>query len=207
MSAIISAYITFRYPNWMDYSRHQCKVQHLEGWADDLMNDIIADLLRKPEDKIEGMISRETRKIVNGRPTTELDKFVLTMIKVNASSHFASFRKNTVGQKILNTKGNIVEVATFCEISDKNDQEDESTYNTSRAATLDRMHAANLKNLELYGYSAEVQQIYTQHFIQSEPMRGTRQKMIIKQITNFLTHNSHDFKSNKNHSPELEYNS
>ena len=200
MSELINAYISFRYPNWTDYARHQCKVQHLEGWADDLMNDIIADLLKKPEMKIEGMISRITKKIVNGRPTTELDKFVLTMIKINAQSHFASFRKNTVGQKILAAGPAGVEVATFCELTPNIDEIDECTYSRAHANKLDRMHLKNIEILELYGYSKEVLGIYVRHFMQSEPARSERQKKIVKQITTFLTENSYANKINKNYS-------
>jgi len=82
----VRAYIAFRYPNWMDYARYQCRVQHLDEWAADLMNEIIVDLLRKPESKLTDLMSRQTRKIVNGEPTTELDKFVLNSAKSSRSA-------------------------------------------------------------------------------------------------------------------------
>lgn len=200
----LADYITFRLPNWTDYARHQCKVQHLEGWADDLINEIVIDLLRKPAEKTAGMLARETRKIVNGRPTTELDKFVLTMIKTNARSHFASFRKNTVGQKIIGEYGPNVEVATFCELGYQHDAADDSTYDDERAAKLDRMHAINIQRLKAWGYSREVLNWYMRHFMQSEPARTQRQKMIINEITNFLIQQKHDcLESNENHDPEF----
>jgi len=203
MNATITAYIGFRYPNWMDYARHQCRVQHLEGWECDLMNDIIADLMRKPESKLADLMSRETRKIVNGRATTELDKFVLKMIKVNAGSRFASFRKNTVGQKVIGTSGKCVEVATFCELSELSDQPDETTYNSKHTNQLDRMHHNNIQTLQTFGFSGEVCRLYKSHFIEATKPTTVRQKMIIQKITEFLTKNTHhDFKSNKNNHPE-----
>jgi len=176
----------------------------LEGWADDLINEIVIDLLRKPADKTAGMLARQTKKIINGRPTTELDKFVLTMIKTNARSHFASFRKNTVGQKIIGEYGPNVEVATFCEITYQHDTADESGYDTARANRLDTMHQRNMVLLHDWGYSREVCQIYIRHFIQSEPMKSARQKMIINEIMNFLTQQKNDsLKSDKNYDQQF----
>lgn len=200
----LADYITFRLPNWTDYARHQCKVQHLEGWADDLINEIVIDLLRKPAEKTAGMLARETRKIVNGRPTTELDKFVLTMIKTNARSHFASFRKNTVGQKIISEYGPNVEVATFCELSYQHDAAEDSTYDEDRARKLDRMHAENMVKLKVWGYSTEVIDLYRRHFIESTPPHTKRQRMIINEIINHLTQKENDLtKSNEDNDFEL----
>lgn len=179
-------YITFRLPNWTDYARHQCKVQHLEGWEDDLMCEIIDDLLRKPEAKINEMLNRETRKIVNGQPTTELDKFVLAMIKMNARSRFASFRKNTVGQKIIRTHGQTVEVATFTELTTQTDTPDECTYNHKHAKQLDHMHRRNIDRLERAGYPHEIIDLYREHFMENNPAISFRRKKAIILITEFL---------------------
>lgn len=187
MNAIITAYIAFRYPNWMDYAHHQCRVHKLESWECDLMNDIIADLMSKPESKLADLMSRETRKIVNGRPTTELDKFVLFMIKQNARSKFASFRKNTVGQKIITT-GACVEVATFCELSEATDPIDETTYNAERAQRLDRMHTRNIKLLKRFGYSAEAIEMYIKHYIEGRKPTKSEETHLLN-IQNFLSHN------------------
>lgn len=188
MTESITAYIGFRYHNWMDYARHQCRVQHLEGWECDLMNDIIVDLMRKPESKLADLMSRETRKIVNGRPTTELDKFVLTMIKCNAQSHFASFRKNTVGQKIIATHGRNVEVAIFSELTVDSDKPDECTYSEEKAIKLDRMHIRNIKLLHAAGYSYDAINVYIKHFIDSLPLTKTN-KIQLTKIKKFLTTN------------------
>lgn len=200
----LSEYITFRLPNWTDYARHQCKVQHLEGWAEDLIQEIVLEILRKPKEKIETMLRAETRKILNGRPTTELDKFVLTMIKTNARSHFASFRKNTIGQKIISAYGPSVEVATFCEITTQADTEDETTYDTAHVQQLDRMHACNLLKLKIWGYSPEVIEVYRIHFIEASPPATKRQKMIINEIINHLKYNENDLtESNEDNDFEL----
>jgi len=188
MNATITAYIGFRYPNWMDYARHQCRVQHLEGWECDLMNEIIVDLMRKPECKLADLMSRPTRKIVNGQPTTELDKFVLTMIKCNAQSRFASFRKNTVGQKIIATQGRMVEVATFCELSEAAEPLDDCTYNPELAAKMDRMHTRNLKLMKQNGYSCEAIELYIKHYIDSKKVTQ-KQQIVLLNIQKFLQQN------------------
>lgn len=182
----LSAYIAFRYPNWMDYARHQCRVQHLEGWECDLMNDIITDLMQKPEAKLTGLLQRQTKKIVNGEPTTDLDKFVLYMLKVNARSKFAAFRKNTVGQKIVTT-GAIVEVAKFTELSTEADGPDECTYDAHRAAKLDRMHRQNIHRLTEAGYPATIIEKYKHYYIESRPAITKKDRAIIDSITLFLT--------------------
>jgi len=186
MHASIKAYIAFRYPNWSDYARHHCRVQHLEGWECDLMNDIVNDLMHKPETKLADLMSRETRKIVNGRPTTELDKFVLAMIKMNARSKFASFRKNTVGQKIITT-GENVEVVTFCELDNKIDFPESETYDNNRATKLDKMHVQNIERLHAAYFSEQIIKIYKKHFIESEILKSEKEKTIIESITKFLT--------------------
>lgn len=192
MSQLIDQYIAFRYPNWMDFAQYQCRVQHLEGWAEDLMNDIIIDLLKKPADKLEAMIARSTTKIVNNRPTTELDKFVLAMIRMNARSKFASFRKNTVGQKIINTHGGIVEVATFTEISQANtDTPDECTYNKKHCKRLDKMHLTNIARLTDAGYPEYIIQKYREHIIESKPLKTKTDRFIIESLTELLTSKQH----------------
>lgn len=186
MNASITAYIGFRYPNWMDYARHQCRVQHLEGWECDLMNDIVADLMRKPETKLADLMSRETRKIVNGQPTTELDKFVLSMIKCNAQSRFASFRKNTVGQKIIGTHGRMVEVATFFELPSNYDEIDEAIYDDEVCQKMDLMHDENISILEDFGFTSEVIEVYKSYFILSTKPKTKKEKKIIDRIINHL---------------------
>lgn len=170
----------------MDYARHQCRVQHLQGWEEDLLNEMIADLLTKDEKKLNDMLSRTTKKTVNGQPTTELDKFVLKMIKMNATSKFTSFRKNTLGQKII-ANGQHVEVAQFTELTAQADRPDESTYNAKRAKQLDRMHCTNISRLREAGYPAKVIEKYTEHFIESRPAKTANDKKIIESLTEFLT--------------------
>lgn len=182
----IREYIGFRYPNWCDYARHHARLQQLTGWEYDLINDIIADLLKKPEIKLADMMGRVTRKIVNGKPTTELDKFVLAMIKMNARSQFAAFRKNTIGHKIICTRGSVVEVATFSEFSNQLDAEDEPTYNETHTNQLDKMHLLNIHRLEYAGYPLPVLRIYRRHFIENEQMRTKAEKDTIIKIQVFL---------------------
>lgn len=190
MSELLNSYISFRYPNWLDYAAHQCRVQGLEGWESDLMNDMVEDILKKPEQKMLDMLGRTTRKIVNGQPTTELDKFVLKMLQINARSKFASFRKNTVGQKIIRTMGKTVEVAQFTELGAETDPIDQGSYNADRADRMDQMHRGAIILLNEFGYSREVLRIYISHFMEATPAHTHREKLIIEKIQTFLKENS-----------------
>lgn len=143
--------------------------------------------MSKPEAKIADLMSRETKTIVNGRATTELDKFVLFMIKQNARSKFANFRKNTVGQKIIAT-GATVEVATFCDLSEATEPIDETTYNTERATKLDRMHSRNIKLLNTAGFSKAAIDMYVKHYIDGQKMSKKQQPYLLN-IQKFLTTN------------------
>lgn len=165
----LNNYISFRYPNWLDYANYQARVHKFDGWAEDLLNDVILDLLGKNKDFLNGLMERKTRKIVNGKPTTELDKFVLRMLHLNAFSPVAPFRKNTMGNKIIaRGPGNQVQVKYNTELNNT-DREDE-TYCDELNCRLDAMHARNLHRLKRNGFNNDAVLLYHQHFIFNAPL-------------------------------------
>jgi len=182
----LNRYITFRYKNWLDYAKHMSRVHKCDSWADDLLNDVLVDLLQKPESLLTGLMSRKTKKIVNGAPTTELDKFVLRMIHLNAFSPVAPFRKNTLGNKIINRDNNKVEVKKNVELNG-HDCPDE-VYNMELNNKLDVMHAHNIHRLGQNGFNTEAIKMYQTHFIRGRPVTEfseTQQEEITK-IRQFL---------------------
>lgn len=164
----INCYISFRYPNWLDYAQHMARVHHFEGWGEDLLNDILINLLKKDEDLLLGLLARKTKKIVNGKPTCELDKFVLKMIHMNAFSPVAPFRKNTLGNKIIARNNKKVITARNVEINGHDFEDTE--YNAEFNGRLDRMHSQNIHRLTKNGFNQSAVNLYETHFIRGRPL-------------------------------------
>lgn len=184
----LKKYIAFRYCNWLDYARQMAKENHFTGMEDDLLHDVLIDVLNKNQEKIKGMFERKTTMLVNGEPTTELDKFILRMLKVNAFSPVAPFRKNTLGHKVLKiTDKTHVETATLVELNGT-DCIDE-VYNEEQFTKLDRMHRANLARLKRNGFNRVAAETYILHFIQSKPAPELTetQREILAGLQKFLT--------------------
>src|SRR5690554_740044 len=93
------------------------RVHHFSGWGEGLLQDVVCELLIKPYDKFQGMLTTTTKKVVNGTPTTELDKFVLKMMNINATSPVAPFRKNTLGKKVISRAGGKIKTANLTELN------------------------------------------------------------------------------------------
>lgn len=186
--AALNDYITLRYNNWLDYAKHMARVHRFEGWADDLLNDVLADLLTKDKKMLNGLLNRKTQKIVNGQPTTELDKFVLKMIQMNAFSAVAPFRKNTLGNKIINRSGDQVETAQHVELS-KDDSPDATTYNHEFKNRLDDMHTRNMSKLRKNGFSAKAVELYYQRFVSNRQLSDFNdiQQADIERLERYLT--------------------
>lgn len=186
--AALNDYIEFRYPNWLDYARHMATVHHFEGWETDLLNDVILNLLQKPADKLNGMLARKTKKQVNGLPTTELDKFVLKMLHMNAFSPVAPFRKNVLGNKIIDRNGARVTTRQQVELNGA-DFEDGDQYDAERFTRLDAMHTGNMQRLKRNEFNREAARLYKLHFIHGMPLAefSETEQDEIEQIRRFLT--------------------
>ena len=85
-SEAVNNYITKRYERWLDYSLYHCGLAGIPDEATDVLNEVICSLLQKKNRLLDKLL--ETRK--NGY--TELDFFVLKMIKLNASSPTSQYR-------------------------------------------------------------------------------------------------------------------
>lgn len=180
----VREYISYRYKNWLDYANHLAITHHFEGWEADLLNDVIVDLLSKPEAKTAALLRATTRKTVNGTPTTELDKFVLAMLKMNATSSLAPFRKNTLGQKILIRTNKRVEVAHTTELNGYDTVSDE--YSDGIKPKLDRMHAHNIGKMRGNGYTPEAIELYERYFMKCENITDRIERDSLERIKHFL---------------------
>lgn len=180
-------YINFRYYNWLDYANHMSRVHKFEGWGTDLLNDCILELLTKDTNLLLGLFSRKTKKIVNGQPTTELDKFILKMMHLNAFSQVAPFRKNTLGNKIIARSENKVITCFHSELNG-HDLPIEN-YDMEINNKLDLMHSKNIKRLCDNGFNSNAVKIYQTHFIRGRPIKEYQpaDQDHIKEIKQFLS--------------------
>lgn len=82
----IRKYIERRYERWLDYSSYHCSCAGIGDEATDVLNEVLCDLLQKPEMLLLGLYSKKSGQY------TELDYFVLRMIKLNATSSTSPYR-------------------------------------------------------------------------------------------------------------------
>jgi hypothetical protein len=185
MTDTIRTYIAYRYQNWHDYATYLARVHKFESYADDLLNDIIVDLLKKPEQKINRMLQLKTKKIVNNLPTTEVDKFVLKMLKLNATSPTAPFRKNTMGLKIVSYANNTTESCKLIPIDRHDDIDTEYDFDLDQKLT--DMHIRNIHRLKQNKFSRRAINIYKTYFINNRAPTTEATQTAIAEIQNLLT--------------------
>lgn len=82
----IRKYIEKRYERWLDYASYHCSCAGIADEAIDVLNEVMLDLLQKPESKINDLLRKKSGQY------TELDYFVLRMIKLNATSSTSPYR-------------------------------------------------------------------------------------------------------------------
>lgn len=87
----INEYITKRYDRWLDYAEYHCSHAGIPDEANDVLNEVLCSLLAKDQT----FITRLLHSKKNGY--TELDFFVLRMIKLNACSPTSPYQSRYKG--------------------------------------------------------------------------------------------------------------
>jgi len=82
----INNYIDKRYERWLDYASYHCGCAGIGNEAIDVLNEVLLDLLNKPEEQLAGLYNKKSGQY------RELDYFVLRMIKLNATSMTSPYR-------------------------------------------------------------------------------------------------------------------
>ena len=85
-SEALDKYINKRYDRWLDYAKYHTSLAGIGDEASDVLNEVMAMLLEKPEEEINLLLNRKHGKY------TELDFYVLQMIKLNATSDTSPYR-------------------------------------------------------------------------------------------------------------------
>lgn len=109
----INKYIEKRYNSWLEYSRHQCSCVGMQGEEVDLLNEVMDTLLRKSETKLQGLFA--AKKIQKDKEYTDLDFFVLRMIKRNCYSETAPYKAKNKPIPRANTDLSRIKVADVSE--------------------------------------------------------------------------------------------
>nr|DAQ41636.1 MAG TPA: hypothetical protein [Caudoviricetes sp.] len=86
VSQIVEKYISKRYERWLDYASYHCGQVGIPEEACDVLNEVLCSLLQKDNCKLEQLLS------IKKNGYTELDFFVLKMIKLNATSDTSPYR-------------------------------------------------------------------------------------------------------------------
>lgn len=83
----INQYITKRYERWLDYSQYHCTLAGIGSEAIDVLNEVLCSLIQKDENMLFSLLKKKSGQY------TELDYFVLRMIKLNATSLTSPYRQ------------------------------------------------------------------------------------------------------------------
>lgn len=83
---VLSKYIEKRYERWLDYAKYHCSLAGMAGEEIDVLNEVLAMLLEKSEAYVLKLLESKQGKY------TELDFYILQMIKLNVTSDTSPYR-------------------------------------------------------------------------------------------------------------------
>lgn len=149
LSKEIEKYIGKRYERWLDYARYHCGLCGIVDESEDVLNEVVLSLLKKSETKLEVLFASKKGQY------TELDFYVLRMIKLNASSPTSPYQSKYKAIPVdVNVDYSRLEIEDCCE-----EQTDRSGY------VLEKMHELRTIILEL-GFSEKAMALFEFRFFQ-----------------------------------------
>lgn len=83
---VLNKYIEKRYERWLDYAKYHCSLSGMIGEEIDILNEVLAMLLEKPQSYLLRLLGSKQGKY------TELDFYILQMIKLNIISDTSPYR-------------------------------------------------------------------------------------------------------------------
>lgn len=89
VSKELNQHITNSYKRWADYAKYQAARANIPDQAGDILNTVLEALLRKDQDQIHSLLAKKKDSY------TELDFFILRMIRLNAHSPTSPYRHKT----------------------------------------------------------------------------------------------------------------
>lgn len=154
MAPEINNYITKRYERWLDYSKYKCSKAELNDQANDVLDEVLLNILKKDEQFLLRLIS--TKKIQKGVEYSEFDFFLLRAIDLNINSETSPYRHKN--KPIPRAK---VELSRLRIADIEADETDHAGY------VLDRMHQIRAMIDEM-GFSDKAMAIFEFKFFNDE---------------------------------------
>lgn len=163
---IINKYISETYSRLLDNCIFLCsKVYFMHGLEYDLLNDSLADFPDRVErddnfrEKVEGMLSRKNKN----NEFSELDNYILSIIKMNVYSKTARFRQK-YGLEVQ-------EPGTYIDVDfQRLNIIDERDDNLEREQELQEKERRFKEACDIYGLSQRAQDIFRWKFIDRNPL-------------------------------------
>ena len=150
-SEAVNKYIEKRYDRWLDYAKYHTSLAGIGDEAKDVLNEVLAMLLEKPEAETERMLGSKQGKY------TELDFYILQMIKLNATSDTSPYRHK---YKPIPVDDNV----DWCRLNIVDEEEEEED---RKQYVLDRFHEVR-QIIESLGLSEKAVKIFTWKFFAGE---------------------------------------
>lgn len=152
-SEAVNKYIEKRYERWLDYAKYHTSLAGIGDEARDVLNEVLAMLLEKSEAETERMLNSKQGKY------TELDFYILQMIKLNATSDTSPYRHKykpiPIDENVDWTRLNITEEP------EEEGEEDKSSYIRRRFQEIRDI-------LEELNFSKKAVKIFTWKFLAGE---------------------------------------
>jgi len=82
----VRRYVASRYPRLLDYSAYHCSIAGITDEAGDVLNEVMVSLFEKDPEKLTKMY------LVRQSGYTQLDWFILQMVKINVHSPTSPYR-------------------------------------------------------------------------------------------------------------------
>lgn len=82
----VRLYVTKRYPRFLDYAKYHSSLAGLESEANDILNEVMASLFSKDFNYLVRLYTTKRNNY------TDLDFFVLQMVKLNCHSHTSPYQ-------------------------------------------------------------------------------------------------------------------
>lgn len=144
-NSLIDQYINKRYDRWLDYAKYHAALQGMEDESRDILNEVLLSVLQKDDKSLMDMY--EKRK----GGYSELDFFILRLIKLNATSMTSPYRskyKNfqrdyNIECKSISTNVEYENVEACLKLSIDFIEDTDEGYDKA-AITLNRMNAIRL---------------------------------------------------------------
>lgn len=85
----VENYINHRYDRYLDYSSYHAALAGIPDESGDILNTVLLSLLKKDPEHLQGLLDKKKQGY------TELDFFILRMIKLNSHSMTSPYRHKT----------------------------------------------------------------------------------------------------------------